>query len=285
LDRRATAFPDRRLGRSWYDWDGTVSPRETALSEGPALYFLLVFVTFVVASLLLVLGVWLLSRPSVPRHAEFLAYPLALLLAALALLWAVVILSMTAVAARNRALAFPWLSKSLTFLVPGLVFLFRPLGLSRDRISSSCIAITNALSRLRLREGDARRPMLLLPRCLTRESVAEIKRTAASFDCPVFLIGSNEQARSKVREFQPTSVIAVACERDLVRGLYDFGRRIPILVIANQRPKGPCLDAVIDFDQLRRALQDLVRREQDHSTTSEAASNAGAASLRDRVGT
>jgi hypothetical protein len=188
-----------------------------------------------------------------------------LVFAALAVGWCLFILSVAAAAFGTRRLAFTWLSKGLTMTVPALVFLLRPFGLSRDRISSSCIAVTNRLARLRLQVNGGRpRPMVLLPRCLTRESVRGIRKAAAEFDCPVFVVGTNRQARARIREFRPSSIVAVACERDLVRGLSEYSRQIPILVIANQRPKGPCLDATVDLGELTNALRDLdTRPEQD----------------------
>jgi len=68
-----------------------------------------------------------------------------------------------------------------------------------------------------------------------------------------------------VREFRPTAIVAVACERDLVSGLYDFGHKLPILVLANDRPFGPCLKASVNLERLREALRDIHAAAQKHN--------------------
>jgi hypothetical protein len=272
-DPRARKFPDRKLGASWYGWDGGGARHEASLNEGPRLYFLLLLAELVVVTLILVVDGWFLTQVvfrSVSIAASR-AVPVATVIvivvigAPLASWWHAWFFCVLAVAARSRYLAFPWFSRWLTLQVPFLAWCARPFGLSRDRIGSSCVAITNMLARLQLRAISAVRPLVLLPRCLTPETVRSIKEIAAERDCPVMVVGANKQARDKVREFRPTAIVAVACERDLVSGLYDFGHKLPILVLANDRPFGPCLKASVNLERLREALRDIHAAAQKHN--------------------
>ena len=249
-DERSRAFPDRKLGRSWYGWDGDIARHEKILSEGSFLFYALLTALLAVVTVILAAVSWFFASPAHPLLPLCLLSPLFLL----TLTGWLLLFTCLAAAGGGKHFSFSFLSKFLTMMVRPLVFLSRPLGLTRDRISSSCIAATNNLSRLRIKNCDNQRPLILLPRCINRDCVAQIRRLAAPSGCTVVMVGTNDQARARIREFKPSSVIAVACERDLVRGLYDYGHQIPILVIANQRPKGPCLDATIEIDQLRRAL-------------------------------
>lgn len=253
----ATKFQDRRLGTSWYGWDGDVENHESSLSESPRLYFSLLFLEILVVTVVLGLDTWFLV------HYVFAEWPVAivgtvlLIGAPLAAWWHAWLFCVLAVALRSRRLAFPWFSRWLTLQVPFIAWCGKPFGVTLDRVGSSCIAITNTLARLQLRALSAVRPMVLLPRCLTAETVRGIKEIAAEWDCPVVVVGANRLAREKVREFRPTALVAVACERDLVSGLYDFGHKLPILVMANDRPFGPCLKASVNLERVREALREI----------------------------
>ncbi|MFW6287035.1 MAG: DUF116 domain-containing protein, partial [Candidatus Sumerlaeota bacterium] len=181
--------------------------------------------------------------------------------APLSIWWIAYLCCVAIVAWRVRLVSFPWLSKWLPMQVPYLAFLGRLFGISRDRISSSCIAVTNCLAMLRLRPDIAQRPLVLLPRCIRAETVRTIKAVATEHDCPVAVMATNKMAREKVAEFKPTVVLAVACERDLVSGIYDFGHKLPIVVVANNRPEGPCLRCGVDMERFRRMLEAICEGE------------------------
>ena len=258
IDDPARKFPDRRLGSSWYGWDGNVPKHESNLNEGPVLYFILLTLVILGATALLAMHTYIVSHFTTPLMIDIfwsIQFAAAVLVA---MGWGALILCLIAVMVKSPMLASPWMSRWLTMQEPFMAFCAQPFGLSRDRIGSSCIALTNRLTRLRLHHQHVDRPLMLLPRCLSRACVAEIRELAEGWNCPVVQVGTNAVARQKVREFKPNAVIAVACERDLVSGLYDFGHRMPIMVIANRRPKGPCLEATIDNDQLTSILEDIL---------------------------
>lgn len=61
-------------------------------------------------------------------------------------------------------------------------------------------------------------------------------------------------ARMFIMKERPTLVIAVACERDLVSGIYDA---LPANVygVFNTRPKGPCIDTDVSVDEIEKVLK------------------------------
>jgi hypothetical protein len=254
VDPRAFKIPGRKLGSSWYHWDGDIETHESGFNEGPGLYFLLLFMELVFVTLILGADAWYLL------HYSFHDYPLAYLIvipifcSPLITWWMVFFVCLLGVRLKSRRLAFTWFSFWLTLQVRYLAWLSEPFGISRDRVASSCLSITNAIAAQQLRRLKKVRPLVLLPRCLSAETVRDIKAAAAEWDCPVVVVPTNRLAREKVKEFRPNALLAVACERDLVSGLYDFGHKLPIQVVANDRPFGPCLKTVVNGDQIRKAL-------------------------------
>lgn len=255
--KQVSSIAGRRLGSAWRKWDGNIARHESALNEGPRLYFMLLFLVLLLLSGAVCLAAWFIQKAGGGDLPS-----LAVLAGGLLILWLPALICLAAICFGTRQLAFPWLAKLLAFPVRALAVVFQPCGVSRDRISSSCICVTNKVTRMRLGDAARRKPMVLLPRCLSRGSFAEVRKVAEAHGCPVFYAGTNAQARERVREYQPSSIIAVACERDLVRGLYDYGRHLPILVIPNLRPHGPCLESTIDMEEFRRALKDVGRATQ-----------------------
>ena len=63
-------------------------------------------------------------------------------------------------------------------------------------------------------------------------------------------------ARKKIKEFIPDIIIAVACERDLISGIFDA---YPFLVYGmfNSRPNGDCIDTKINFQEILNILSFL----------------------------
>jgi uncharacterized protein len=256
-DPRARKFPDRKLGSSWYDWDGDAARHESSLNEPPRLYFQLLLIELILVTIILVADAWFLFQGPLRALPYTTVVVIVVIGAPLVFWWHAWVFCVLAVTIRSPYLAFPWFSRWLTLQVPFLGWCTRRFGISLDRVGSSCIAITNTLARLQLRKLSAVRPLVLLPRCLTQETVRAIKEAAAEWNCAVVVVGANKMAREKVREFRPTAIVAVACERDLVSGLYDFGHKLPILVLANDRPFGPCIKATVNVERLREALRDI----------------------------
>ncbi len=69
-----------------------------------------------------------------------------------------------------------------------------------------------------------------------------------------------EEARKAIREYKPSLILAIACERDLISGIRDVAEKIPVLAIPNKRPEGPCKNTHLHLDALDDALKFITGR-------------------------
>ena len=65
-------------------------------------------------------------------------------------------------------------------------------------------------------------------------------------------------ARKLILETRPKAIIAIACERDLVSGLQDV-KGIPVLAVINQRPNGPCVNTLVDLEEVEIAIRHFIK--------------------------
>jgi hypothetical protein len=89
--------------------------------------------------------------------------------------------------------------------------------------------------------------LILIPRCLSRESLDGVLEIAKRYGVSAFVATRGQLARRVIRERRPKAVVAVACERDLVSGLHDVAGRVPVLGLPMTLPNGPCKDAALDL--------------------------------------
>lgn len=152
------------------------------------------------------------------------------------------------------------------------------LGIGRERIGESFVAVNNALVRAakgRLKPGPV---MLLLPHCLQHSDcnlkvtsdasncarcgrcpLAELSRVSQQHGLTMVVATGGTLARRLIGEIRPAAILAVACERDLVSGIQD-AYPIPVYGVLNQRPHGPCRDTTVDFELLARGLSVLMKK-------------------------
>ena len=175
-------------------------------------------------------------------------------------------------------LLFPHGEKQLTvkMLYPINLFLGYLLGIGREQIGESFVAINNSLVRATRKRLDHQRILMLLPHCLQQADcphkvTARIDNCRKCGKCPraglaevadangieIVVATGGTLARRLIGEIRPTSILAVACERDLVSGIQD-AYPIPVYGILNQRPQGPCRNTLVDFDVLRQGISILL---------------------------
>lgn len=176
---------------------------------------------------------------------------------------------------------FPHGKKQVTVkvLYPINLMLGYLLGIGRERIGESFVAFNNSLVRASRRRLDPARILILLPHCLQLSDcphrvTSDIRNCRCCGKCPLAGLASIAEetgvqisvatggtlARRVIVETSPTSILAVACERDLVSGIHD-AYPIPVYGILNQRPHGPCRNTLVDMDQVARGLSVLLGRE------------------------
>jgi uncharacterized protein len=167
----------------------------------------------------------------------------------------------------------------IKFLLPVIEFVGRVIGVDKDSIRQSFIAMNNSLvlsQRIKVRPD---RILVLLPHCI-QLSDCEIKVTGDIHKCvqcgrcsikglagighkyniDISVATGGTLARRVIVEKRPKLVLAVACERDLTSGIKDC-YPLPVIGILNERPFGPCFNTVVDVSKIDAALSLVLERD------------------------
>ncbi|MEP6689196.1 MAG: DUF116 domain-containing protein, partial [Gemmatimonadales bacterium] len=229
---------DRRLGHEWDEWDGKPLPNLGDYDSPPALFF-----AWSAAALTVGLGaaalVLFLFGPRLADLHSRVPSVLWLALAGTALLlwlwWAVLFLSYRT----GRSLLPEWLAERGPFLrLMTLTSRVAERFGRRDWVENASVKVYNALALLRRRKVGKGELLLLIPRCLSKETLDGVLGIAGKYGVPVFVATRGQLARRVIRERRPRAVVAVACERDMVSGLHDVAGKIPVLGLTMTLPSG-----------------------------------------------
>jgi len=164
----------------------------------------------------------------------------------------------------------------IKFLLPVIEFVGKLLGLDRDRIRQSFIAMNNSLvisQKYRLRSD---RILVLLPHCIQlfdceikvtgdinkcvlcgRCNVMGLVELGRKYGIDISVATGGTLARKVIVEKRPKLVLAVACERDLTSGIKDC-YPLPVIGILNERPFGPCFNTLVNVQAIDEALQQIL---------------------------
>ncbi len=247
---------NRRLGDEWGDWNGEISTENMA-SEAKKRIFL-TFVLFVIIGFNLFLySCYYLITPRLSQfHSKLPKFCLYLLIAFsfFSLFWYLVLLITSYT---NTKLYFLGSGNGLLsgFLLDKVFQLGNLLRYSKDRLGNSFVKVSNAFVKATRKPINKEKILLLLPRCLTKESYSETRQISQDYQVEMAVCTGGEVARQKIKNYRPTAIIAVACERDLVSGIKDVGGKVSVLGITNIRPEGPCKNTQINFTELRSSIQ------------------------------
>jgi uncharacterized protein len=246
---------DRRLGHEWDEWDGQPLPNRGDYDSSPALFFGWSAVALLLSLGLLAIALYLLAPRLADLHAalpRLLGTALAVTALVLWLWWAVLLLSF----ATGRSLLPERLAERGPFLrLMRLTSRVADRFSRRDRVENASVKVYNALALVRGRKVGKGELLLLIPRCLSKETLDGVLGIAGKYGVPVFVATRGQLARRVIRERRPRAVVAVACERDMVSGLHDVAGKIPVLGLTMTLPSGPCKDAMLNL----RQLEDWVR--------------------------
>lgn len=245
---------DRKLGDEWLDWDG----RDDAVvefNEKPGIFSRLALGALLLWILLFQLA-WYMTKPRVEQWSPSLSLFLdwSLIIAAVVVFVVLVMEVVMLMGFKRSCFPYVWCEGLLLSLLPGATWLGKRYGINRDRVSNSFIKAHNLLVRAHRNTVDASRLLILLPRCLKKEIRRMVIDRAEKMEARVVTAGGGEDARKAVREFRPSFIVAVACERDLVSGIKDLAQKIPLLAITNKRPEGPCKNTGLHEDQLEEVF-------------------------------
>jgi uncharacterized protein len=249
---------DRRLGHEWDEWDGKPLPNRGDYDSPPTLFFLWSAAALVVGLGLAGLALFLFG----PRLADLHASVPRLLwtgLGGVALVlwawWAVLFLSF----ATGRALLPERLAERGPFLrLMRLTSRVAERFGRRDWVENASVKVYNTLALVRGRKVGKGELLLLIPRCLSKETLDGVLGIAGRYGVPVFVATRGQLARRVIRERRPRAVVAVACERDMVSGLHDVAGKIPVLGLTMTLPSGPCKDALLDMKRLEEWVRAYV---------------------------
>ena len=248
--------PDRKLGDQWTDWKGDFDSRQSEINENLATFFLLAFgIIFIFVALLPV--IWYLVKPRIMQLSASLSNLVewAVIGFALAGLALFLLEAMSVLGFKKSMFPYRWREKFILFLLPKTVWLGAKLGISRDRVGNSFIKVHNFITRSFAGNLDTDRLLILLPRCLKRDTRNQIMNRVNGNGFKVVTAGGGEQAREAIRQYRPTFILALACERDLMSGILDVAEKVPVLAIPNKRPEGPCKNTEVYLDELDETLR------------------------------
>jgi len=249
---------DRRLGHEWDEWDGRPLPNTGNFDSAPRLFFgwsaiALTAGLAATAALLFVLEPRLARVHSLVPRVLWIVFLVSGAL--LWIWWGLLFLS--------HAIGRPLLPESLAERGPFLRLMRQTSVVSerfgrRDWVENAAVKVYNRLALLRGRKVGKGELLLLIPRCLSKETLDGVLGIAGKYGVPVFVATRGQLARRVIRERRPRAVVAVACERDMVSGLHDVAGKVPVLGLTMTLPSGPCKDALIDLGRLEEWVRSYV---------------------------
>lgn len=173
--------------------------------------------------------------------------------------------------------------KANELLFPLALFTGRLVGISKDRILQSYIAVNNYLVHSKYLRLRGEQIMILLPHCLQdaecphkitidvnnckgcgKCDIAELKKMAEEYNAIIKVATGGTLARKFVLDTRPRGVVAVACERDLSLGIHEMSG-LPVIGVLNCRPNGPCFNTTVNLDEVESALQSIMKEDENRA--------------------
>ena len=249
---------DRRLGHEWDEWDGKPLPGLGNYDSSPWLFFGWSGVALGVAGAVLAFFLYLLGPRLALVHA---ALPPLLWIGwgvggVLLVLWWLLLAA--AYATRRPLLPEKLAERGLFLRLMRLTSKVASRFGRRDWVENAAVKVYNALALMRSRKVGKGELLLLIPRCLSKETLDGVLGIAGKYGVPVFVATRGQLARRVIRERRPRAVVAVACERDMVTGLHDVAGKVPVLGLTMTLPSGPCKDAGLNLAQLEEWVRAYV---------------------------
>ncbi len=164
----------------------------------------------------------------------------------------------------------------IKFLLPVIEFVGRLMGVDKDKIRQSFIAMNNSLVVSQRQKVRPDRVLVLLPHCIQlfdceikvtgdinkcvlcgRCDIKGLVEISRKYNIDISVATGGTLARKVIVEKRPKLVLAVACERDLTSGIKDC-YPLPVIGILNERPFGPCFNTVVDVSKIDAALSQVL---------------------------
>lgn len=173
------------------------------------------------------------------------------------------------------------LELSITIIYPMILFLGKLLKYNKNTIRRAFTELNNKLVFSNEYNIEEKNILILTPHCIQNSScphkiTTDIKNCKRCGNCNVDnLIGLEEKygvnfrvvtggtlARKIIMDARPKAIVAIACERDLISGLQDV-KKLPVIAVVNRRPEGPCINTLVDLDEVERAIKHFLSSKKD----------------------
>ncbi len=251
--------------------------QEQTAAPRKRLFIALMGLTCIALVLLIFMAWWVPSRglanihPDLPRIVGLVV----LVLSCIAILGTVLLVLTTAL---GKDILFTRFMRLVVikFLLPMIEFTGKVLGLDKDLIRQSFIAMNNSLVISQKYKVKPDRILILLPHCIQlfdceikvtgdvnkcvmcgRCDIKDLVQIGKKYGIDISVATGGTLARKVIVEKRPKLVLAVACERDLTSGIKDC-YPLPVLGVLNQRPNGPCYNTIVDASAIEAALQQVL---------------------------
>lgn len=145
--------------------------------------------------------------------------------------------------------------------------------LENTKVSRYFLSLNNRIVEKKLKRKNIRKGAILLPHCVQKDDcffkvtskidncrecgrckIHGISKLKKKYNIQVKVATGGTLARKFIKEERPDLVIAVACERDLISGIYDA---MPQLVygIFNEKINGPCYNTDFSIDEIEKVIK------------------------------
>jgi hypothetical protein len=161
----------------------------------------------------------------------------------------------------------------IKLMLPVIEFVGKILGIHRDKVRQSFIAMNNSLVLSQRLTIKPNRLLILLPHCIQlfdcdikvtgdinkcvrcgRCDISGLSELAEKYQIDISVATGGTLARKVIMEKRPKLVIAVACEGDLTSGIKDC-YPLPVIGVLNERPFGPCFNTRVETPRIDAALR------------------------------
>lgn len=164
----------------------------------------------------------------------------------------------------------------IRYIFPGIISIGRLVGIDRDTLQQSFIALNNQLVKAKKLRVPPDRALILLPHCIQlfdcdikitgdvgrciqcgKCDISKLSEAAQKWGIDIAVATGGTLARKIIVERRPKFILAVACERDLTSGIRD-SYPLPVIGVLNHRPHGPCFNTHIVMDEVERVLKEFI---------------------------
>ncbi len=171
------------------------------------------------------------------------------------------------------------LGSSFAIIYLGMLFLGKLLKYDKNFIRKVFIELNNKLVSIDKYSMEGNDILILIPHCIQKSfcphrittniencrrcgkcNVDDLIKLKEEFGVNIKVVTGGTLARKVVKDLKPRAIVAIACERDLISGLHDV-RNLPVIAITNKRPEGPCVNTLVNINEVKMAIKYFLYKE------------------------